>query len=339
MEISQLYSNRESVCQRLDAVIQKEVMKIRNMPAQWKNVLPAPICYQSEFSWQENTVPLRAKQSVGTFVEIGLKEEKNTPTIDFAISNDYVNLYTYGSSIMASEDEIDAFNLWTSRGGFDNTSFVAQLIESANDTYTSVHDRLFFSGDGEKTKGLLHSDACVDMTSSFSSETDSLQLIMSVIGKVREVSLGIVKVGTILISPAFYSHLCRYYKSSDLSNLEKIMKQPIDSTPEGGVVNLKVMVLDRLSETVTTDHPYGSVYFMSRDASQFRYYYKPLLISPFRNVMLRSFGAPIKFKYSDPVVFTKYALVKVDVPKTIDETTNAVSAASAKISATANKSK
>lgn len=317
MEYNNNYGGHEAICQSLDAVMRTKIMEKRLMPATWSTILPAQ-CYNEGFAWTETSVPLHAVENVGTFINTTLKEEKNTPVIDFKLDHDRVELYTASSSIKVSEEEIEHYNLWTSRGGFAETSLVQRLTNSAISVYNSNHDQIFFEGDGVNTKGLFNSDACVDMTSAFSSYTTSLSFFIGAVGAIREATKGVVQVGTVLISPKLYGHLCNYYSSSDISNLNKILNTPIDTGPDGNIVTLQIKVIDRLSNTVTSQKPFGDVYFLSRDASQFEYYHKRLLIKPFRPIELRSFGAPIKFRYSDPVVYTKYALVKATVPANLD---------------------
>jgi hypothetical protein len=297
-------TNNENHRQFLNDVLNKEVFKRLETPVTWNSVLPQR-CYQYDFNWSADCVTVLGKDRVGTFADMGLKEAKDVPTVEFSLKRERIDVYGKEVDVEVTSDEMEHFRLWTSVAGLSENSFVNQLVESVVDEYNATHNRLFFFGDGQKTKGLFNNAAVHTLTSA---EKDPVKFIARNIAAIRTATLGAVKAGTVLISPAVYGLLQNYVAGSDKSDLEKVADIIADATG-GEPTRLKIKVLDTLS-TSPTDVNVNDVFFLDSNPSRFVYYYKPLILYPFREWKARSYIAAAAFKYSDPYIYAPYALCK-----------------------------
>jgi hypothetical protein len=291
--------------QFLNKFFKNTLFKKLEPPVTWNSILPAD-CYYSNFSWQIDSMNVIGKESLGTFTDMGLKEMKDVPTIEFSETTERIDLYSKESRLVASGAEIDKYQAWTSEAGLQETSYITQLIDSAVDRYNYFQNQFFFRGDGKNTHGLLNSPAMMNLTIT---TTDILEMITEAISMIRVNTKGVIKPGTLAISPQIYALLSRYTVGSDLNNLQKIKNIIADTTAGGEPQYLKIIVLDVLSEPDVSNN----LYFLDSNRSQFLYYYKPLIVEPFRESGARSYIAATMFKYSDPYVYTKGAISKCTI--------------------------
>lgn len=311
MTTENYYGGYEAILRSLDEAVQRKLVEIRYTPTTWNSILPAD-SYYSNFSWSATSVPVQAKASIGTFSEMSDIETKDTPNITFSLDHDRIDLYALESSLKTSIEQLDHFAYWMNNGGFGTSSFVDQLMNSARQVYETNHDEIFLYGDKKRTKGLLNHDDITDVTEKFADETGILQLFSKLFMEMRSLTKGISHAGKALISPKLYSLMLKYYESSSLSDLSKLLQMPVDTAPDGTPITPKLHVLDKLNPTEAEEKtkPYGDIYILSRNSDDFMYYFKPLLIHSFREIDLRSFGAYMKFKYSQPYIVTKHSILK-----------------------------
>ena len=294
-------------CQFLNDVFARRIFEKLETPSTWNSIFPAE-CYHSDFSWANDCVTILGKESIGTFTDMGPKEAKDVPSIDFSDKKERINLYDVESSIKASTEEIEKYQAWTSNAGLTETSYINQLVNSAVNRYNYIHNHFFFFGDGRRTKGLFDNDAMKVLSPP--SSGDIVQIIANAISEIRSSTNGVIKAGTVLISPYVYGLLNTYYDSSDLSNLQKVSNIIVNTT--GGKPDyLKIVVLDAINENISDKVSENDIFFLDGNADQFAYFFKPLFIYEFRNWELRSYAAATKFKYSDPYIYTHGAISKL----------------------------
>jgi hypothetical protein len=293
--------------QFLNDVFSRKIFEKLQTPSTWNSIFPAE-CYHSDFSWANDCVTVLGKESSGTFVEMGPKEAKDVPTIDFSDTKERINLYDYESSIRASTEEIEKYQAWTSNAGLSETSYITQLVNSAVNRYNYIHNQSFFFGDGKRTKGLFDNPAMKILPRP--SSDDIVQVIAEALSKIRSTSNGVIKAGTILISPHVYGLLNSYASGSDKSDLEKVSTIIVNTT--GGKPDyLKIVVLDAINESISDKVSENDIFFLDINPDQFVYFFKPLFVYEFRNWQLRSYAAATKFKYSDPYIYTTGAISKL----------------------------
>ena len=311
MNTNNYYGGYEAILRSLDEVVQTKLKEVRYTPTTWKNILPAESYYEN-FSWSATSVPVHAKSSVGTFKEMNDIETKDTPNITFSFDHDRIELYALESSLKTSIEQLEHYAYWVSNGGLGASSFVDQLMNSARQVYETNHDEMFLFGDKKRTKGLLNHPDVTDVTDKFKDETGILRLFSKLFMEMRSLTMGISHGGKVLISPKLYSFLLKYYESSSISDLEKLIQMPVDTTSDGQPITPKLHLLDKLNPTAAEEatKPFGDIYILSRNSDDFMYYYKPLMIHSFREIELRSFGAYMKFKYSQPYIVTKHSILK-----------------------------
>jgi hypothetical protein len=316
MEINQEFAGHEAIKVSLDSIFRKKIFELANAPSVWKSILPQE-CYDTAFSYYDNTVNLVGREAIGAFKAAGLKEDKAIPQVDFALTYDHANIYTRESSIVYSRRELQYFDTWFKRAGVENSTFINQKVRAAQTVYEAEHNDIFLNGSPGRTKGLLYNPNVVDVSSLVGIQTKLTELITKIVSLVRGITNKSVFLSKLFLTPDLFYKLTTYYESSDKSNLEKLMAMPLDSGTDGSPQKLSVQVLDALTKTVTTANPDGYIYMITNDPSDFLYLYKPLTTYPTREYGSISYVIPLEYRHSDVYVFRKYSIVKCLVPANI----------------------
>lgn len=161
-----------------------------------------------------------------------------------------------------------------------------------------LRNKYFFMGDGNAVKGLFNNKDLVDITAQLPTSGDVVNWISVAFAYLRQVSLGIVKPSTILVSPKAFAYLNNYKDSSDKSYYTKV-SEIVTDTPGGNPQTLKIIVLDILSTTVSSTKPLGDVYFLTNNPKDYRYFYQSMLAGQF---------VPSGARYRDVVPYRQYQI-------------------------------
>ncbi|MDR1333695.1 MAG: DUF2184 domain-containing protein [Holosporaceae bacterium] len=308
MDTDNIVSSVGAICIALDGELNTILMAEQMAPREWGSVFPAG-SYSSSFNREQSHLTIPMTRNIGYTQRMSKKESTSAPSVEITIDTETINLYDIEQIIKCSHKEIASFQYWINNARIIGSDLLTLKAGAALEITEQLRNKFFFMGDGNAVKGLFNNKDMVDITAKLPTTGDIVNWVSVALAYVRQVSYGIVKSSTILVSPMAFAYLNNYKDSSDKSYYTKV-SEIVTDTPGGNPQTLKIIVLDILSTTVSPDNPFGDIYFLTNNPRDYRYFYKSMLAGQFVPSGARSIEAATDAKYSDPYVLTKYALTK-----------------------------
>jgi hypothetical protein len=322
MDTDDILGSVGAICTALDGQLNPILLAEQMAPREWRSIFPKS-CYSNNFSRQQTHLTIPMTRNIGYTQRMSKKESKSAPSVEVAIVTETINLYKIEQIIQCAHEEIAAFQYWIDNARIIGTDLLTLKAKAALEITEQLRNKYFFMGDGNNVKGLFNNKDLIDITAQLPVTGDVLNWVAAGLAYIRQVSLGIVKASTVLVSPMLFAYLNNYKDSSDKSYYTKV-SEIVTDTPDGNPQNLKIIVMDILSTTVSTNKPFGDVYFLTNNDRDYRYYYHNMLAGQFVPNGARSIEAATQAKYSDPYVLTKYALTRATPKFTTNVPTKAV---------------
>jgi hypothetical protein len=284
-----------ALSRRADSLLMRvnTLRRVNFLNYQWRKFFP-------DSSYKEITD--YAVKGIDVLAETASMQESNdVPQIEFLEKKQNMPFHDEEAMIQFSRNQIDLFRLVDSTFLAEAVSLVDKKISAVYQVAGKMHNNIFFKGN-EKISGLFQNPFIVDITGSVPPTEDFVQWFAQAAMVAGTETNDKISTPNIYISPSMSAQINSYSSGTDRSLLDKIEAVRISS--QGETSNLKIRVLSYLQSTP------DDVLFLSDDAQDFYYAYKPLRIRNFRPFGLQSFSALCDFGYTEPLCFKKYAICK-----------------------------